>query len=195
MCNYFKKYISEHILLIENIKNNDVFLNKAQICCDKIISALSKNKKIIFAGNGGSAAEAQHMSAELVGKLNFERHALNSISLTTDTSILTSIANDYDFKFLFSRQIEALGEKGDILIVYSTSGKSKNIIQAIKVALEKNVFVIGLTGQNGFQPNHCNIELKVPSIKTSIIQEAHNLLGHMIFSKVEEVLFNKKKIK
>ena len=112
MCNYFKKYISEHILLIENIKNNDVFLNKAQTCCDKIISALSKNKKIIFAGNGGSAAEAQHMSAELVGKLNFERDALNSISLTTDTSILTSISNDYDFKYLFSRQIEALGEKG-----------------------------------------------------------------------------------
>ena len=136
MCNYFKKYISEHILLIENIKNNDVFLNK-QTCCDKIISALSKNKKIIFAGNGGSAAEAQHMSAELVGKLNFERDALNSISLTTDTSILTSISNDYDFKYLFSRQIEALGEKGDVLIVYSTSGKSKNIIQAIKVALEK----------------------------------------------------------
>lgn len=195
MQDYFKKYLTEHIFLIENIKNNDLFLNKVEICSNKIISALNKNKKIIFAGNGGSAAEAQHMSAELVGKLNLDRNALKSISLTTDTSIMTSIANDYDFKYLFSRQIEALGEKGDILIVYSTSGKSKNIKQAIKVAVEKKIFVIGLCGQNGFQSNNCDIELKVSSIKTSIIQEAHNLLGHMIFSKVEEEIFCKKKIK
>ena len=194
MRNYFKKYISEHLLLVENIKNDDLILNKIQICCDKIFTALSKNKKIIFAGNGGSAAEAQHMSAELVGKLNLERHALKSISLTTDTSIMTSIANDYDFKYLFSRQIEALGEKDDILIIYSTSGRSKNVIQAINVALEKKIFVIGLTGQSGFQSNNCDIELKIPSFKTSLIQEAHNILGHMIFSKVEEEIFNKKQI-
>jgi D-sedoheptulose 7-phosphate isomerase len=162
----------------------------AALIADTCIAALRKGNKIFFAGNGGSAADAQHLAAELVGKLNFNRPPLAAIALTTDTSIITAIGNDYGFEYIFSRQIEALGKAGDVLIAISTSGNSLNILRAIGVAKKYNITVIGLTGKDGGAMNgKCNILYKADSLNTQIIQEAHIKLGHEFCSTIERKMF------
>lgn len=166
-----KKVMSE--LAQTNIKN-------IQICAEMIIQAFRSGKKILICGNGGSAADAQHIAAEFVGRYETERKALPAIALTTDTSALTAITNDYDFEKVFSRQVEALGVEGDVLIAISTSGNSKNVIEAVMSARKKNCKVIGLTGKNGKKlAALCDACILVPASKTAHIQENHITIGHI----------------
>jgi D-sedoheptulose 7-phosphate isomerase len=157
-----------------------------------IISAFRNKKKLLLAGNGGSAADAQHIAAEFVNRFNFDRHGLPAIALTTDTSVLTSIANDYSFDKVFARQLETLGNAGDVFIGISTSGNSRNLIEALKVCRKEKIATIVLTGSSGGQMKDlCDICIQVPSDETPRIQEVHSLIGHIICFIVEEELFGK----
>jgi len=154
------------------------------------IKAYQKGNKVLLCGNGGSAADCQHLAAELVGRFKEKRMALPAIALTTDTSILTAIANDYGYNFLFNRQIEALGQKGDILYALSTSGESINIINAVKTARGKKIFTIGLLGSNGGKlKNIVDLPIVVPAKTSELIQETHITIGHVICRLIEKELF------
>ncbi|MCD6219303.1 D-sedoheptulose 7-phosphate isomerase [Candidatus Calescamantes bacterium] len=156
---------------------------------DEIVSALRRGRKILLCGNGGSAADAQHFSAELVGKFRKIREALPAISLTVNTSILTSIGNDFSFDDVFKRQVEAIGKEGDLLIAISTSGNSKNVIEAVKQAKKMDIFTIGFTGKDGGKlAEICDLVVKVPSSNTPRIQEMHITLFHAICGIVEEII-------
>ncbi len=164
---------------------------------DKIIEVvllarkvISKKGKILIFGNGGSAADAQHLAAELVNRFKKERAPLPAIALTTDTSILTAVANDYDFSEIFSKQILALGKKGDIALGISTSGKSPNVINALKVAKELGLYTVGLSGgDGGLMKELCDYLILVPSRETPRIQEGHLLFLHIFSELLEEIIF------
>lgn len=159
---------------------------------EKMVACLRAGNKILIFGNGGSAADAQHLAAEFVNRFKIERPPLAALALTTDTSILTSIGNDYHFDDIFSKQIEALGQKNDIAWGLSTSGNSKNVIQAIKAANEKEIFSIGSTGRGGALANCAQLVFAAESDDTARIQEAHITLGHILCDLVERTLFPQK---
>lgn len=149
--------------------------------------AVADGYKILLCGNGGSAADAQHLAAELIGRFVKERRSLAAVALTTDTSILTSIANDYSYDTVFERQVEGLGRAGDVLIGISTSGNSENVLRAMKKARDIGMHTIGLTGEDGGKlKSICDLTLIVPSRITARIQEMHILAGHIICELVEE---------
>ncbi len=152
-----------------------------------IIERLQAGNKILLCGNGGSAADAQHIAAELSGRYKSERRALAGIALTTDTSALTAIGNDYGFETIFSRQVEALANQGDLLIAISTSGNSPNIIKAITTARELGCHTIGLSGRDGgAMSDSCDFNIIVPSDDTPRIQEMHILIGHTICQAIDD---------
>ncbi len=152
-----------------------------------ITEALKKQKKILLCGNGGSAADAQHIAAELTGRFIKERRALPAIALTTDTSALTAIANDYDFSQIFARQIEALGKEGDVLVAISTSGESENVLRGVEEARRRKMKVIGLLGKDGGRiKDFCDAAVVVPVYETARIQEMHILVGHLWCAMVDE---------
>ncbi len=154
-----------------------------------IITAFRQGHQVFFCGNGGSAADSQHIAAEFVGRFQKERKAWPAIALTTDTSALTCLGNDYSFDIVFSRQLEALGKKGDVLVAISTSGNSKNVIEAVKYAQTIGMTTIAVTGGNGGQlASRCNIALSSASSKTARIQEAHLVMFHAICELVENTL-------
>jgi D-sedoheptulose 7-phosphate isomerase len=160
---------------------------------DACIGSLKSSGKILLAGNGGSAADAQHIAGELVSRFAFDRPGLAAVALTTDTSILTAVGNDYGYEMLFSRQIQALGRKGDVFVAYSTSGKSPNILKALQTAKELGLVTIGLTGnRNGPMNAMCDHVLAMPSADTPKIQEGHLIMGHILCGAIEEALFGKK---
>jgi len=179
--------IESHIKVMELSKSLESIIYDASLV---IVDAILKGNKILLCGNGGSASDAQHIAAEFVGRFVLERKALPAIALTTDTSILTAIGNDYGFDTIFSRQIEALAQPGDVLIAISTSGMSTNIQNAINKAHEIGCHTIGLTGKGGgfIRPNTSII---VPSNVTSHIQEAHILIGHIICELVDDAWKNR----
>jgi D-sedoheptulose 7-phosphate isomerase len=166
-------------------------IEKIRKAADVITDIYRAGNKTLLAGNGGSAADAQHIAGEFVSKFYFDRPAMASIALTTDTSILTAIGNDYGYDRLFERQVQAQGVKGDVFIGISTSGNSENIIKALAVCKSKGIFTIGLTGESGGKmAGYCDICLAVPSSETPRIQESHILIGHIICCLVEEDLFS-----
>lgn len=156
--------------------------------------ALSAGKKILACGNGGSAADAQHFAAELVGRFERERKELPAIALTTDTSIITAIGNDYSFDVIFSKQVRALGQPGDILLGISTSGNSRNVIEAINAAHEKGMSIIALTGKDGGKIGQLlkaeDVNLCVPADRTARIQETHLLLLHCLCDGVDHLILD-----
>ena len=155
-----------------------------------IVDAYEQGKKTLLAGNGGSAADAQHIAGEFVSKFYFDRPGIASIALTTDTSIITAIGNDYGYDKLFSRQIQAQGSAGDVFIGISTSGNSANLVEALRMCGQKGIKTIGLTGfTGGKMDSMCDLCIKVPSGETPRIQESHILIGHIICCIVEEKLF------
>ena len=155
-----------------------------------IVDAYEQGKKTLLAGNGGSAADAQHIAGEFVSKFYFDRPGIASIALTTDTSIITAIGNDYGYDKLFSRQIQAQGSAGDVFIGISTSGNSANLGEALRMCGQKGIKTIGLTGfKGGEMDSTCDLCIKVPSGETPRIQESHILIGHIICCIVEEKLF------
>jgi D-sedoheptulose 7-phosphate isomerase len=154
-----------------------------------LINTLKRGGKILLCGNGGSAADCQHIAAELVVRYEKKRRALAAIALTTDTSILTAHANDFEFETVFSRQVEALASEKDCLVAISTSGRSKNILKAVEVAKSKGMAVIGLTGGEGSELcRQATLSIRVPSTVTARIQEAHILIGHWWCGVIEEAL-------
>jgi D-sedoheptulose 7-phosphate isomerase len=153
-------------------------------------TALDKGHKLLLAGNGGSAADAQHLAGEMLSRLNYDRAPVAAIALTTDTSVLTAIGNDYGYERLFERQILGLGRAGDVFIAISTSGRSANILRAIDAARQKQIVTVGLTGRTGGEmASRCDICLHAPSDSTPLIQQIHITAGHIICGFVEERLF------
>jgi len=154
-----------------------------------VIRALARGRTVFFFGNGGSAADAQHLAAELVGRFTLERRPLSALALTTDTSILTSIGNDYGFEHVFTRQIQGLGRPGDVAIGLSTSGNSPNVLRAIEAAIAMGISTIALTGAGGGKLHGlADICLRVPSSNTARIQESHIIIGHLICQGVDEAV-------
>lgn len=163
--------------------------NVVQTAIEAVEGALRRGNKIIFCGNGGSAADAQHLAAELVGRYQLDRAPLPALALTVDTSALTAIANDYSFDEVFARQLGGVGQAGDVLVAISTSGNSKNVIRAVEVAREKGIKAVGLTGKSGgLLRQLCDICICVPSDQTNHIQEMHIAIGHVICGEVERAL-------
>ena len=172
---------------LEIISNSKVLNNRISDSIDAILKSLQNNGKIIFFGNGGSAADAQHFAAEFIGRFEKERDAIPAIALTTDSSIITSLANDYSFDKIFERQCEALIQPNDIIFVLSTSGNSPNVINGVKVAKKKNIISIGLLGNNGGNlKDHLTIPIIVTSNSTPRIQEVHRIILHAICQIVED---------
>ena len=182
----FASNLQEHQLLFRNITALEPMVNEAS---DLIARAFTSGNKLMLCGNGGSAADCQHIAAEMTGRFIKDRMPLPAIALTTDTSALTCIANDYSFEDIFARQIGALGRSEDVLIAISTSGNSGNVIQAMHVAKEIGIKVIALSGRDGGQMKSlADLLILVPSKTTARIQEAHIFIGHMICGLVEKNL-------
>ena len=192
MKNIIEKRFKEAKALLNLTSNNAEILKTAEEISKTIIAAYQNGGKVFIAGNGGSAADAQHIAAELVSRFYKERKALAAESLTVNTSNITAIANDYDFSVVFSRQLEANARKGDVFWGISTSGNSKNILSAIHTAKNIGMKIIGFTGEGGgemAEPKMCDLLIRIPSKDTPRIQENHILIAHIICETVENSLF------
>ena len=190
MKNIITKALNESLRVKEDFvrKNTSALIHLAE----DISEAFRNDRKLMICGNGGSAADAQHFAAEFVNRFQMERHPLPALALTTDSSIITSVANDYRYEEVFSKQIQALGVEGDILLAISTSGKSGNILSAIRTAREKGLYTVGLTGgDGGHMVKLVDLALVVESDRTPRVQEAHVLAGHLICELVDYILFLK----
>ncbi|EAH8592395.1 SIS domain-containing protein [Campylobacter jejuni] len=189
---YIKEHFTDSILVKEQILKDENLITLIKNVSLEVIKAYKNGNKTLLAGNGGSAADAQHIAGEFVSRFYFDRPGIASIALTTDTSILTAIGNDYGYENLFARQVQAQGVKGDVFIGISTSGNSKNILKALELCKQKEIISIGLSGASGGAMNElCDYCIKVPSTCTPRIQEAHILIGHIICAIIEEELFGK----
>ncbi|ENF1502302.1 D-sedoheptulose 7-phosphate isomerase [Campylobacter jejuni] len=189
---YIKEHFTDSILVKEQILKDENLITLIKNASLEVIKAYRNGNKTLLAGNGGSAADAQHIAGEFVSRFYFDRPGIASIALSTDTSILTAISNDYGYENLFARQVQAQGVKGDVFIGISTSGNSKNILKALELCRQKGITSIGLSGASGGAMNElCDYCIKVPSTCTPRIQEAHILIGHIICAIVEEELFGK----
>ena len=190
MKQYIAGQIAETGRIMKDMLSNAELLSHVEHAANTCIACIRKGGKILLAGNGGSAADAQHIAGEFVSRFAFDRPGLPAIALTTDTSILTAIGNDYGYDRLFARQVQAHGNHGDVFIGYSTSGKSPNILRAFEEARDKNLICIGLTGNRGGPMRElCDVCLEVPSADTPKIQEGHAVLGHILCGLVERALF------
>ncbi len=190
MQSYISKKIAETQRVIAEMQSNKQLLSCIQSVVDECIFSLKSGGKILLAGNGGSAADAQHIAGEFVSKFMFDRPALSAIALTTDTSILTAIGNDYGYEKLFVRQIQSHGKPGDIFFGYSTSGQSKNILLALEEAKSRGLVCVGMTGnRGGLIKDLCDHCIEIPSSDTPHIQEGHLVIGHIICGLVEEAIF------
>ncbi len=186
-----KKIREKHIEVVDRFFEENY--KKLENIVSKMEATIKEGGKILIAGNGGSTADALHMSAELIGRFYKEREPIPAIALPSNPSILTEIGNDYDFRYVFKRQIEGLGKKGDIFIAISTSGNSKNIIEGLKVAKEMGIYTIGLSGESGGKMrDHTDICLCVPSLDTPRIQEVHIMIIHILCEFLEERLYGDK---
>ena len=180
--------IKNSISVKETILKDEVLLEKITACADLIWKNIKAGGKVIFAGNGGSFADAQHLSAEFVSRLKVDRAPMPSIALGTNSSTITAIGNDYGFEYVFARELSAIYLEGDVFIGITTSGKSKNILKAFETAYDLGCDSILLTGSNEIELDNCVISLNVPSDETVHIQEAHIMIGHIICELVEKSL-------
>ena len=189
-----KNSIKENINVVQHIYNDQDLHKEINDISKEIILTLKNNHKVLFFGNGGSAADSQHVAGEFISKFLFERSPLPGISLTGDASVITSISNDIGFEFVFSRQIEGLGKEGDIAFAISTSGNSLNVIEGLKKAKEIGLKTIGFTGLTGGKmKNYCDHIIKIPSNSVPRIQESHILIIHLICQIVENGIFKNDK--
>ena len=185
-----RKQIQESIDVKKRLLEDDAVRSAILAAAERMIEAYKNGRKTLLAGNGGSAADAQHIAGEFVSRFYFDRPGLPSIALTTDTSILTAIGNDYGYVKVFSRQVQAQGTEGDVFVGISTSGNSANILDALAMCKEKGIASIGLTGAGGGKmADLCDICIQIPSKETPRIQEAHILVGHILCCLVEEAMF------
>jgi D-sedoheptulose 7-phosphate isomerase len=190
-------YVKEQLLkskqVLDDLLNDNNMLKILEQISEVCVHAINNGNKVMFAGNGGSAADSQHLAAEFVSRFNHNRPGMASIALTTDTSALTAIGNDYGFENLFSRQIEAIGSSGDVFIGISTSGNSKNIVKALSVAKSMDINTVGFASKNiGNMDKHCDLIFRSPSKSTAKIQEIHIIAGHIICGIVENTIYPNK---
>jgi D-sedoheptulose 7-phosphate isomerase len=182
-------HLESSLAALQRATQDNTLLDVARKIAAAIIAALRAGNKILIVGNGGSAADAQHIAAEIVGRYKQDRPGWAAIALTTDTSALTSIANDYGFEQVFARQVEGLGHRGDVLLALSTSGKSSNIIAALRLARERGLITIGFTGSNGENLRAlCDHLVIAPADDTPVIQQVHLALAHGICDEVEQAM-------
>lgn len=183
--------------LTESEKVHSLIASSSIICSQlaelsaRCLSSLRNSGKIIFAGNGGSFADSQHLAAELISRLQFDRAPLPSVALGTNSSSTTAIGNDYGYEYIFAREIQVIGNENDVFIPISTSGNSKNILSAIDIATTKGLYVCGLTGEIGGQLATKCESIKIPSARTERIQEGHILVGHVLCGLIEDGYFSK----
>ncbi|OGT47450.1 MAG: phosphoheptose isomerase [Gammaproteobacteria bacterium RIFCSPHIGHO2_12_FULL_41_20] len=190
MLDFIREEIQKTSALLSLISQDNRLLETIELVAKQCAQALRQGKKIFFVGNGGSAADSQHLAAELVSRLRYDRPGLAAIALTTDTSALTAIGNDYAYEQVFSRQIEAIGQSGDVLIGITTSGKSPNILKALEAARAKGMVAIGFTGLRApLLVERCDIVLNVPATEIPKIQECHITFGHVICALIEEEIY------
>ena len=190
MKDHFQQRIRENIEIHELILNSAEIIKSLELATAACIQSLRNDGKILLCGNGGSAADAQHLAAELSGRFQLDRPALFAEALNVNSSSLTAISNDYGFDQVFSRQVEAMGKKGDTLIAISTSGESENILRAVTSAKTIGMVTVCLTGRvTNTLAELCDIRLNVPADSTARIQEVHIMLGHLICEQVEQTLF------
>jgi len=188
------KRIEENIGVKKSILNDAHLIDTIERAATAVVNAIKNGNKIIFCGNGGSAADSQHLAAELIGKFYFNRRSLPAVSLTVNTSIITAIGNDFGFEKVFARQLEGIGKVGDVLIGLSTSGNSENVVEVFRLAKELGISTVAFTGESGgILRDLADILINVPSNDTPRIQEAHIMVGHIICELVEkEFLINGK---
>ena len=190
MINFIHKAIEESINVKDCILNDKDFHNKIEQAIDICVDSLRNDGTIWFAGNGGSAADAQHLAAELSGRFNLDRKSLRAEALHVNSSFLTAVANDYGYNMVYSRLLEGCARKNDVLVAISTSGDSRNVVEAAKLARELNLRVISFTGDSGGDLRSLSdVLLNVPSNNTARIQECHILLGHILCENIERELF------
>jgi D-sedoheptulose 7-phosphate isomerase len=186
------KSIEESVAAKQAILNDQAFLSRIETAAEIITTSLRNGGKIHFCGNGGSAADAQHLAAELSGRFYFDRPPLNAEALHCNTSYLTAVGNDYGYDFIFSRLLRGTAKAGDVIVGISTSGNSKNILKAFEVAKEMGVKIVAMTGETGGKmKDFADILLNVPSTDTPRIQESHIMIGHIICELVETEMFGK----
>lgn len=191
MLNYILKSIEESINIKKSLKESINIINSAS---NILVSTINSGGKILICGNGGSASDAQHMAGELVGRFEAERNGIPVIALTPDSALVTAVSNDYGFEHLFARQVTALGRKGDALIGISTSGNSKNIINALKTAKNIGLQTIAMTGENGGEAEqNADLTIKAPSKRTCRIQEAHITIIHILCGIIENSIISGEK--
>lgn len=192
--NYIRSEIEKTVSMMQAILTDYTILDTVQAIGTACASAIRSGGKVMFCGNGGSAGDSQHLAAEMVGKLVFDRPGMPGLALTTDTSALTAIGNDFGYEHVFSRQVEALGRSGDVLIGLSTSGGSKNVIKAMEVARAKNIITVAMTGaKRSRMADLADHWLYVPHDETQKIQEGHIVLGHIFCALIEEEIHADKK--
>ena len=185
-----KRNINDSLSVKQELLNSDQLIDQVVEIADLIVQTFKNGNKLLFCGNGGSAADAQHLAAEFSGRYYLNRPPLHAEALHTDTSFMTAVANDFSFEEVYARLIQGIGKKGDILIGMSTSGNSKNVLLALKQAKEQNITTIGFTGEKGENMKaYCDLMLHIPSNDTPRIQECHLMLGHAICELVEKKLF------
>jgi D-sedoheptulose 7-phosphate isomerase len=185
-----KSIIKSSITTKSKILNDQQLLNDVELCANEIIHAFKRGNKLLLCGNGGSAADAQHIAAEFSGRFLLNRKPLPAEALHVNSSYITAVANDYGFEHVYARMVDCTGKKGDILIAISTSGSSENILNALKTAKDNGIITIGLTGENGIKiSNLCDFMIKIPSAETARIQESHIMIGHILCEIVEKELF------
>jgi D-sedoheptulose 7-phosphate isomerase len=187
---YIRAPLSEAQRIMRHMSDDESLLTRIGDVTMACVQSIRAGGKILLAGNGGSAAQAQHIAAEFVSRFAFDRPAMSAVALTTDTSILTAIGNDYGYEKLFSRQVRALGRPRDVFIGYSTSGKSPNVLQAFEAARELGLVCVGFTGNRGGPMRTlCHHLLEVPSADTARVQEGHLVLGHILCGLAEREMF------
>ena len=187
-----RNIIGDSILVKQYILESEEFIQKIKEVANLMIKSFSEGNKVLLCGNGGSAADAQHIAAELSGRFYFDRPPLPAEAMHVNSSYLTAVANDYGYKEVYARYLEGAGKKGDVLVGISTSGNSENIIKAQKIAKEKGIKIVSFTGEDGGKMKELSdILLNVPSKITPRIQESHILLGHIVCELVEDALFSK----
>jgi D-sedoheptulose 7-phosphate isomerase len=189
MINRFKASIIDSIRVKEQFLNNKILISALESATKDIVTAVKGGNRVIFAGNGGSAADAQHLAAEFVSRFEFDRPGLPALSLATDTSMITAISNDYGYERLFLRQLQAQAKPGDVFVGLTTSGLSKNVLAAFEACIDLNLVSIALCGLGGELEGKVDHILRVPSNHTPRIQECHILLGHIICAEVELQVF------
>lgn len=190
---FIRERIEASVKLKSSLLTNETILNSLNQVVSQVVKCYNQGGKVLWAGNGGSAADAQHLAAELSGRFYYDRAPLFSEALHVNTSYLTAVANDYGYEFVYSRLTQAMGKKGDILIGLSTSGNSPNVVNALLKAKELGLITVGFTGESGGKmKSHCDLLINIPSTDTPRIQECHLLLGHTLCEMVEMQLFPKK---